>query len=98
MPVAYFDTGALTTSSDVGGRTLIPGVTPGGQFAGKNKPALLIRDAWIEQVVDIVDAGVAADFERVMVFLKLSQELDLTPGLLLPVTNLVIQKTATAQL
>lgn len=46
------------------------------------KPAMLIRNAWAE----LVDFDVATeDYHALEVFLKLSQELSLTPGLLLPV-------------
>ncbi len=99
MPTAFFDSGAITTSGDTVPRQLIPGIEPGGSRVGApTKPALQLRDVWLEQIVDIVDAGVTADFTRAMVFLKLSQESDLSPGLLLPIANIVLKKTTTAQL
>ncbi len=97
MPVAVFDTGIQTGAADVDPRQLIPGIEPGGSQAGQAlKAALLIKDAWAE-LVDIVDAGTAPGFQQTQVRLKLSQEDDLSPGLVLPVANLYVSKTGTAQ-
>lgn len=82
MPVAHFSSGSITGTQDLLPRKLIPGVTPGGQFAGKAKPALLIKDMWLE-VVNWETS--AEDYHAVKVYLKLSQENDLTPGLILPI-------------
>lgn len=87
MPHAVFNLGPQTTTADLAARSLIPGIAPGGSRAGQaTKPALLIQDAWIE-VVDIVPFQ-AADFNMATYSLKLSQETDLTPGLILPVGQL----------
>lgn len=48
------------------------------------KPALLIRDVWFSELTISPDFT-AAGHEGMQVFLKLSQERDLDPGLLLPV-------------
>lgn len=79
--------GADVTTTAVTGpaRQLVPGIEPGGSRAGKaTKRALLIRDAWIQIVNMSFDGGV----DQVNGFtmdLKLSQENDMTPGLLLPI-------------
>lgn len=83
MPVANFSPGNQGSSGDFEPRNLIPGISPGGsRVGGPTKPALLILDAWF-QVQNWTTA--ANDFEEVNVWLKLSQEADLTPGQLLPV-------------
>ena len=83
MPHAVFNLGQQNATVDTGGRSLIPGIEPGGSRAGQaTKPALLIKDAYIE-IVDFVDAGASLDYHNLSVYLKLSQETDLTPGLLL---------------
>lgn len=77
--------GSVSAAADIGGTQFIPGVEPGGSRAGKDKPMLLIKDLWAE-LSDIVVS--ASDEEiRSRVFLKLSQELDLTPGLILPIAG-----------
>ena len=87
MPHAVFNLGSQTAAVDVGGRPLIPGVVPGGSRAGHpTKPALLIRDAWMQ--VNAFSTSAAVDIQGILVFLKLSQEEDLTPGLILPVGEL----------
>ena len=86
MPHAVFDLQSQTGSGDFLPRELIPGVTPGGQFAGKRKPALIIEDAWVEIIDYTVDG--ATDFNAMGVLLKLSQSLDLNPGLVLPIATI----------
>ena len=51
----------------------------------REKPAMLIRDAWVD-VIDW-DVGIGSDFNGINIALKLSQELDGSPGLLLPVAS-----------
>ncbi len=100
MPTAILDTSGLTAGDEVGDtiRHLIPGVEPGGSRAGRAfKPALLIVDCRAS-LQNLADAGVAADFQTSSVFLKLSQELDLTPGLELRIADATLGKTATANL
>lgn len=88
MPHAVIDSGSQTTSADFGSRPLIPGVEPGGSRAGRRKPALLIRQADVE--FDLIDPDLsAAGPEALTVFLKLSQEQALDPGLILPVCELL---------
>ena len=52
----------------------------------REKPALLIRDAWIDMIE--YSPTDTANYDGLNVQLKLSQEIDLNPGLLLPVANL----------
>ena len=90
MPHAVLGTEAvITTTGDFAARQLIPGVEPGGSRAGAaTKPALLLREAWIEPItLGVTGAGIADSFS---IFLKLSQEEDLTPGLLLPVGRITL--------
>lgn len=87
MPHQIFSPGTLSAAADTAAKMIIPGIEPGGSRAGrKTKPALLIRDVWAEHVELI--SGAAEGLRRTAVFLKLSQERDLTPGLLLPIANL----------
>lgn len=84
MPHAVFDLGSLSTpsSADHAARQLIPGIEPGSSRAGADfKPALLIRDAYIQ--LNEADIPMSSQTYGANVFLKLSQEQDLTPGLLL---------------
>ncbi len=84
MPHAVFNLGSQVATGDLDGRHLIPGVEPGGSRAGRAlKPALLIVDAWVEP--NSVNAISTAATSQLTFSLKLSQELDLTPGLLLPI-------------
>ena len=84
MPHAVFNLGVQSGSGNFRARSLIPGVEPGGSRVGQpTKPALLIRDAYCE-IQDYTMLG-ATDFNGFRVYLKLSQELDMTPGLILPV-------------
>ena len=94
MPHAVFDLAAQTATNEGAQRNLIPGIEPGGSRAGRAmKPALLIQNLWAEVVrVQIQDS--ATDFAVVTYFLKMSQELDLTPGLQLPVVQIVGSHTA----
>ncbi len=94
MPHAVYNLGNQNTSVDLLGRPLVPGVEPGGSRAGRDlKPALLIRDAWIE-VIGQSTIGATGD-ELATYNLKLSQEVDLTPGLLLPVAQVRMSGNAT---
>lgn len=97
MPVVAFATGPQTGSTDVQSRSLVPGIEPGGERVGRAKPALLLVDcfAWMN---DVVDAGTTADHQANVVSLKLSQEPDLNPGLLLNIASWQGEKTATANL
>lgn len=94
MPHAIFDLGPQTAAIEGAVRTLIPGIEPGGSRLGQAlKPALLIQDVWAEVVrMQVQDS--APDFAVVTYMLKLSQELDLNPGLLLPVAQLIASHTA----
>ncbi len=90
MPVAVFDTQEQTATADTAARPLIPGIEPGGSLAGRElKPALLIKDAWLE-IDDILMQDQASEWGRLTWFLKLSQEFDLTPGLILPVATAML--------
>ena len=92
MPHAVFNLGSQTATGDLAARNLIPGIEPGGSRAGRDtKPALLIRDAWIE-VNDVTIVGAANDFNGFQIYLKLSQELDLTPGLILPIAAVGMER------
>ncbi len=87
MPHAVFNLGNRDATADLAARPLIPGIEPGGSRLGQaTKPALLIRDAWIE-VIDSPTTFGATDFNMMTWYLKLSQETDLTPGLLLPIAQ-----------
>ncbi len=87
MPVARFQPGNQSSSGDLVPRSIIPGIEPGGSRVGHpTKPALLIKDAWFQ--VQQLTPG-SNDYEEVNVWLKLSQEHDLSPGLLLPVGALM---------
>lgn len=92
MPVVRLSTGTLTGTADVGGVPLIPGVTPGGASAGRDKPAMLINDFGLE-ISDMAHDN-TQDFDVVAIYLKLSQETDLTPGLLLKVAEIGMWNTA----
>lgn len=59
------------------------------------KRVLLIQNAYAE-VIRMVVEDAATDFAIVNYYLKLSQEIDLTPGLLLPVVQLIASHTAAA--
>lgn len=96
MPHAVFEMEPSGATVILGPRELIPGVTPGGQFAGKAKPALLINDAYVQ--LHDMESAAAADVGSWVVELLLSQELDMTPGLLLPVADINIAQTGTAEL
>lgn len=88
MPVAYFNSGLITADADTLGRPLIPGIEPGGSRAGEAmKPALLIKQ--VHASFRRADMGVEDNWAHV--YLKLSQEPDLDPGLILPVLNLGAQ-------
>ncbi len=91
MPHAVFNLGNLAATADVPGsaRSFIPGVEPGGSRAGQpTKPAMRILDARLVFNGHIgLGTGAA---ESLQYSLKLSQELDLSPGLLLPVGTAVV--------
>lgn len=84
MPHAVLVTGPQTGAVTSPGRELVPGVMPGGQFAGRAKPALLLRDVKV-MVVGLTPDAAAAGEEDLALFLTLSQEIGMTPHLLLPV-------------
>ncbi len=80
MPHLVINTGDISATQEATPRTIIPGVEPGGSRAGREtKPALLIRDCYLE----LVDGAflTASDFNQMTFYLKLSQEIDMTPGL-----------------
>ena len=86
MPHKVWNTGAVTATSEIQGASLVPGIEPGGSRAGQaTKPALLLRDAWI--VINDLQDSSTNDLDTLNVELKLSQELDLTPGLLLGIAS-----------
>ena len=96
MPVAVFDSGIQSTSTEVGARHLIPGIEPGGSRAGQPfKPALLIKDVVVEFANAARDS--TADLDILVVLLKLSQESDLTPGLILPLAQMISGGPASAE-
>lgn len=85
MPHRVIATGSQTSTQDaLASSTMIPGVEPGGSTAGKpNKPALLLKDVFLEVVtLDLTGTG---GFNNARIFLKLSQDSDLVPGLILPI-------------
>ncbi len=84
MPHAVFQTGTQLSATQVLPRQMIPGIEPGGSRVGEPlKPALLINDLWAE--IEAIDMGAGADLKTARMGLKLSQDNDLTPGLILPV-------------
>lgn len=96
MPHAVFDLGSQNATADLLPRHMIPGIEPGGSRVGQPmKPALRILDVFVEPIAVTFSATPSA--QQATVYLKLSQELDLTPGLLLPVAYIganVIEATA----
>lgn len=81
MPHALFNPGALAATIEVQDRPLIPGVSPGGSRLGHPmKPALLITGCSMK--VNRFDPA-GGDAMWVVCYLKLSQEMDMTPGQLL---------------
>lgn len=97
MPHAVFNLGALAATTEATARQLVPGIAPGGSRVGQpTKPALLIRNAWIE-LIDLTPAD-SDDFNMGTWYLKLSQEPDMTPGLQLPIGQIgnAISDSATA--
>ena len=100
MPHAVFELGILTQTTEARSRPIIPGVEPGGSRVGQaTKPALLIKDCYLELIDTAPDVS-AANFSMMSYFLKLSQELDMTPGLQLPIAqvywNLIESNSGTA--
>lgn len=86
MPHAVLNLGFQSATVDIAAsvRPLIPGIEPGGSRVGHPmKPALLIRDVWL-QPID-VNVSAATGGNTMGYFLKLSQEESLNPGLLLPI-------------
>lgn len=83
MPHAVYNIGVQSAGGNFQARQLIPGIEPGGSRVGKSKPTLLILDVWIEP--KDYSALTTSDFNAMTYYLKLSQEPDLTPGLILPV-------------
>ena len=97
MPHAVFNLGTQGATADLAARSLVPGVEPGGSRAGRpTKPALLIKNAYL-QLIDEVHDATPSDFDGFNVFLKLSQESDLTPGLILFIAGAGIGKGGAAQ-
>ncbi len=96
MPHKVWDLGQLASSGDVAPTPLIPGVEPGGSRAGQpTKPALLIQDCGVQ--FNDIDLAAGADLRGVNVFLKLSQEPDLNPGLLLHIGGVhILSEEATS--
>ncbi len=58
------------------------------------KPALLILNAWM--AINNFSTSAVADVQMVAVGLKLSQEQDLDPGLVLPVAEIIVGNTEVA--
>ncbi len=91
MPHAVFNLGLVSDSGTVAGssRQFIPGIEPGKGIKSltekrRMKPALLITDAYL--VVNGAPGTVGQGAgETMSYFLKLSQEQNLFPGLLLPI-------------
>lgn len=92
MPHTIFSPGAQTTTIDsaIGNRQLIPGIEPGGSRAGHPmKPAVLLKKAWIEiTAFDFLASTTALGY---LIFLKMSSERLLDPGLILPVAEVASQ-------
>lgn len=92
MPHAVLDRINSAVDVNASPRSLIPGVEPGGSRVGQpTKPALLIKEAYWEPQRAQILSGADTDFSCV-ISLKLSQELDLTPGLLLPVASFLANR------
>ena len=84
MPHAVFNLGSLAATTEAVGRELVPGLAPGGQFAGRDmKRVLLLEDCWVEPIS--LAQGATISYESMSYFLKLSQQNDMTPGLQLPI-------------
>lgn len=85
MPHVVFDAmGLLSATARGDPRQLIPGIDPGGSRAGHaTKPALLIKNAWLEPID--VNVAIALGTNQATYGLILSQDQDLTPGLFLPI-------------
>ncbi len=89
MPHVVFDPGIKTGGGNFLGRSLIPGIEPGGSRVGFDvKPALLLVDARIE-VIDLTTLGLA-NHSTIGVSIKLSQNQSLNPGQDIPVGNLLV--------
>lgn len=98
MPLTVYAPGNVSTTQDVAARPLHPAIAPGASRPGTTtKPAILINDAWA-LLLAFTDSGTTQDFQRLRVSLKLSQERDLTPGLVLDIATVYAAKTATANL
>ena len=90
MPVAVFRTGSQTADFEGLFRSLIPGVRPGMGIRNifereREKAVLLIQDCRVTTINDLNLSSTTDDHEALQIWLKLSQELDGSPGLLLPV-------------
>ncbi len=86
MPHKTWTLTTVTATQDEQPASLIPGIEPGGSRVGQStKPVLLIRNVWFE-LTDLVPS-VTVDFHHAVLFLKLSQEVDLSPGLILPIAG-----------
>ena len=85
MPHVVFDRlGSVTTTDRGDARKLIPGIEPGGSRAGQDfKPALLIKDAWLEPIS--VSVNTIGSYNAMTYGLILSNDQDLNPGLALPI-------------
>ncbi len=95
MPTLVFRNLTPNSTGDVdrSARQVIPGVEPGGSRVGAPlKPALLIKD--IKMTVLDLDAA-AEDFNRITLYLKLSQSHNLNPGLHLPIGMAIMGEDAT---
>ena len=90
MPHAVLRTGAQTGAVTSPGRSFIPGVTPGGQFAGKSKPAFFLRDVNVEVLGMAPNLGAGGE-EDLVLFLTMSQEVAMAPHFLLPVAQAAIE-------
>lgn len=89
MPHTHYNTGSQSANGDFAVRPLIPGVEPGGSRAGRSKPALLIRNMEVS-FLNVTPAFAGADFEEMRVNFKMSQDVDMDPGLVLRVADMYL--------
>ncbi len=78
MPYAIIGSGLQSGTIDFGGRQLIPGVEPGGSRGGAAmKDVFMLVDYYVR----VGSADPATDQDTAVIFLKMSQEEGLDPGL-----------------
>ncbi len=89
MPHTTFEMAAIIAADtpDIDTKQLVPGIEPGGSRVGMpTKPALLIMDAWIE-LIDVIHGAGGDDFNQFTGYIKMSQDQDMDPGIILPVAQ-----------